>query len=103
MWNVNRFRLEGLGAMHHRRVVWGWLVVAVFGVAAPADAQLLDRPGRDSVSEDDAVMELGIPSGARPRNDSLLARRPTIKDDMIRRTQFEGNVQLDDSLPAVER
>src|SRR4051794_739425 len=89
--------------MVHRLIVAGLLVVAAFGVARPASAQLLDRPGRDAVREDEAVMELGLPAGARSRNESMLTRRPIIKDDMIQRTQMQVNVQLDDSLPPVER
>lgn len=102
MWNVKPFRLEGRGEMVHRLVVAG-LVVAALGVARPASAQLLNRRDRDSVSEDEAMSELGLPAGARPKSDSLLARRPIIKDDMIQRTQMQVNVQLDDSLPPVER
>ena len=88
--------------MIHSRVVWGFLVVALAGANESASAQSLNPPGRDSVSEDEAVMELGLPSGARPRNDSILTRRPVIRDPMIQRTQLQLDVPLDDTLPAVE-
>jgi hypothetical protein len=91
--------------MDHRRTVRVLLLVAALASGGSASAQLLNPPNRDSVSEDEAVIALGAPAGSRLRGESgsLLSRRPVIDDDAIQRTQATVNVQLDDSLPAVER
>src|SRR5215207_6529383 len=93
--------------MIHRRVVWALLAAAI---GARADAQFDGGRDRDSISEDEAVIQLGVPTKpllrGEPllRNDgSILSRRAPVQDDMIQRTQMQVGVQLDDSLPATER
>lgn len=89
--------------MIHRRVFWALLVAAV---GSRADAQFDGGRDRDSMSEDEAVIQLGVATKPLLRDDSLLttrSRRTPVQDDMIQRTQFGVDVQLDDSLPASER
>src|SRR5262245_7293500 len=86
-----------------RRSVWGLLLLAALVADRSAAAQYLNPPARGYVTEDEAVFELGVPAGARLRGDSALTRRPMIRDEMIQRAQFQGDVQLDDRLPPTER
>src|SRR6185503_4392778 len=67
-WNVYGFAKTGRGAMYHRRTAWGLLLVALGGGSA-ASAQYVNPPARDFVTEDDAVIELGLPAGSRLRSD----------------------------------
>jgi len=85
------------------RTAWGLLLFVALGSTCDAAAQYLNPPARDYVTEDDAVIELGLPDGSRMRRDTTLARRPLIQDDAVVRTQFQTEVQLDDRLPATER
>jgi hypothetical protein len=86
--------------MERRGSVCGLLLVSLVAAERTAVAQYVERAARDYVSEDEAVIELGLPAGARLRDATTLSRRPPIFDDRIQRTQYDVNVQLDDSLPA---
>jgi hypothetical protein len=90
--------------MTRRRLAWTLaLAGALYG--SRAEAQLLGSKNRDSISEDEAVIELGVPPGSllREAPPPSRSRRPPIYDDMIQRTQMQVDVQLDDSLPPTER
>ena len=90
--------------MTRRRLAWTLaLAGALYG--SRAEAQFLGSKNRDSISEDEAVIELGVPPGSllREAPPPSRSRRPPIYDDMIQRTQMQVDVQLDDSLPPTER
>src|SRR5688572_23101688 len=90
--------------MTRRRIALAFVVAATLWTAR-ADAQLVSSKNRDSISEDEAVIELGVPPGSllREAPPPSRSRRPPIYDDMIQRTQMQVDVQLDDSLPPTER